>query len=515
MSTTLYWNNLNNDGIYSTPSGWSYDQFGMSPYTDPSFPTDAFFRFDGQHSNATASCSANTFMPNCVGVYLGTGCTPSSIDVGYGFDIGTSSEGGLLYLGYANVTNYGTLILQGTPSPTEIHGSNSELSPAQWLGDITTYISSYAVQIHGHLKVLGITNTWTAVSYIGEPFIDVMSNSSLAIRANAFSGGSSSQYEANIGHFENSTLSASAGKVIWVCDSMMGASFDYPPYVFANTIKITSTYGTSASSIQLPNDYYTAMTPVELILDNGMSGGAQVYLELMDDIDTTYLKVEGFIDVVPYADIDFHPQTFEMQSTTYGNCAADFGSYVVDLQFRYLILGASIGSAGSISFDRGGRFLRCAAMYVHSNVTWTDGGSLQPIILEELAIPFEYSSETLVDVGDVEVNDSSGSTFKLSSPVAGHNFMCTDLTITAGIVQPVGKVEVSGNFVNSSYEPFGSPTYLSDFRVTGTAEIAVPTSVQNIDCRNGSMLRCQKAGAWLAKHERPVYNSDLPRFSAS
>jgi hypothetical protein len=362
--------------------------------------------------------------------------------------------------------------------------------------------------------MINVGYSWTAIYYLGEPIIDVMSDSSLSIRSGAFVDAATSEYEANIGHFESSTLSASAGKVIWRCDDMSSAYFEYPPSVWADEIEITTTTGTLISSVQLPNIYYTAMTPTTLRLKNSTSNISQVTLELADDIDTTSLEVVGLVDVQPTGDLDFHPQTFSMQSTSYGDCAADFSAYSVDLQLRYLVLGTSTASAGSITFDRGDNALQCAGLYVHDNVTWTNGGSAPAIVLKEEVAPFTFTSVTLVDVGDIVVNDTGGSIFNLSQPNAGNNFMCTDLTVTNGIVQPQGLVEVSGNFISNANSPFGSPSYLSDFRVTGTAEIATAVLVQNLDCRNGSLLRCQKGGAWLAKHERPVYDSDLPRFSS-
>jgi hypothetical protein len=510
MLLDLYWNNLNNDGDATVGTGYSYDISGSSAYEYAALPTNAYLHFNGSHAYASSPAAASTTLT--VGaVYLKSDCTPSSLDLSGGLDLGTSGDDVIVELGFGNISAYGELHIRDVFA--SIYGTSS-MPAGRWENTViidTQY--PYNIEIHDHVYLRPSGGGGISLGgYSGYPTINVLSNSSLTVQRDGWSYAPDSPDpgEAVIGVATDGFPLQStpcAGKVIVYYDSAFPGSLYMPDYFTVDTLELYIALGTADSTLDFAPSFFTSAQYIVNNYDNYNI----LNITFSTDQSGTNIDFKGKLFVRPDDGVsldgsDLGSWSFEPGYTD--DCEVDFNEADVTMLNLYFRNGLS---TGNVIATRNGT-MRTANISVGSGVDWTNGSGAPAIELGwGSASPFSiYGGNINVEIGPIRIFDEYGNLFRIAT--GGGGFKTADLTVDGGIVEPVGLVEVSGAFNHNTPEAFGSPTSLSDFRVTGEALFNYPAPLQNLDARQGSMLRCQAGGAYVPKWELPVYNSDLQRF---
>lgn len=474
---TLWWFDINSNGLMDDPGNWSTDQYSEDQYTGMDL-TGCDLRFDGGGAGSSNTCSLSSF---------------SSVECG-SFD-GSS--------GACSVVIDGTLVITGTGSTltstvTSIFswGSSSELGlrgSATLSNDFGIYTlpsinySGSACTIGGSFTI----NPTKAYCFKqndggGEPLILSGFNATLYARDTA----SAVLYDPATPPPGYETKFVGSGATIYyVTDSMNWISG-------LNVLGIKAYYsGTSDKAISFPTTLEANTSQIYL----GTSTGSTKNLSVdFADIPSA-LKIVAFesfgngnTTVTASEDMNLTLDQFILYATR-GSLLVDFEDYLVSLTVGRF--NSTVWLTATNEFKRGNGDLNVSSDFrvekdATGTSTWTNGLSAPPVVMSGTALP-GYTIRYIkadVTIGDFEVNLPSD-----SDRIYAFNFKCADLTSLRGSFNFGNNTTtaVSGDLSVENcdeFKRFGTSGAQAFVNVTGQGVISGSPTISNIDATGGSTI---------------------------
>jgi hypothetical protein len=471
----IYWQNFNADNNMNDITNWSFDMGGSSPCSASDQMVDYVLSFAGSSDSATSTTTLY-----CGGIDLSF--VNPSVTFDYDVYISPTYGTGLLKLGsYVSWSSSMSLYFGYTGT---IEGS----------GDCPPIVQTGGGQItvDGDVTISGTNSALTISAAPMAPSFSINSGRTLTVEQGNYaylSGATSGPDVTGDGTLKINYTGGFAGVT-------------YPDTAGPGTVHLilgTSVTGTFTLPSSLP-------VGLASILVEAKNSGSDATLQVGYDI-AVGITMEGEVVLETTADVSItNLSKVELLGSSGTNASLDCTGDNATISTRYFTVDKRTGTAdavfGSSSTIEATNF----------NVLTTTWQGAPPIELNnDGGEPnAQHTFNTDINVGDVHAEYPSGEWILTS------NAECDNFTMDEGALRITGELTVNEDFsYNSPSAVLGSPATLGKLTVTGLAEVTTPVIVRNLDCRDGSVLRCQKAGAYAPKHEEPVINSDLPRFASA